>query len=56
MLASVTSCGPTCGNAGLGGCRGLNDLHHDDPNAETQWAEMNQIMYSWAKIMVAIND
>ena len=41
MLASVTSCGPTCGGSGSS----LNDLT-DDSKAETQWAEMNQIMYS----------
>ena len=40
MLASVTSCGPTCGSG-----NSLNDLK-DDSKAETQWAEMNQIMYS----------
>ena len=54
MLASssATSCGPMCTGGGEGG----SQLHRNDPKVEAQWAEMNQIMYSWAKIMVAIND
>ena len=47
MLASVTSCGPTCSANGGNLNYGLNDLN-DDSKVETQWAEMNQIMYSWA--------